>query len=427
MPTKPKFFYGWVIVGICLLLGVLGTGVYAFTKGIFLVHLAEELAGGSRMHISLAFSVLAIVGALISPALGRYLDEHSPRKVMLVGVAVSSASFLLLAQTQTLLQLYLVVALGFGIGINAISSITRSRAVVSWFDHWRGRAFGIAIIGGSLAGVLLPPLTNTLVEETGWRDSYTFFGTLMAVTLLPIVWFFMRDRPEEIGEVRDGHAYVAKNQEEMVTIPQDDRFWTWQELLKTPAFWSIGCIFGVMGCVFSVVMLHLFAHLMDIGLASGQAALVLSTVALFATMSKPAMGWLADTFGSRVSISLSLTAQAVALFLFTRATTFEFALMAAALHGFGYSGLALLRTFAMSTSIGSRSLGLAYGVGKWIELPFVLSASPMAGLIYDMTGSYNIAFSTLAVLLVLGCTGTLLLRVGGAAERHRLMEKANTT
>lgn len=424
---KTQFFYGWIIVGICFLLGFLGTGIYAYTKGIFLVHLAEELAGGSRMQISLAFSVLTIVGAVIAPALGRYLDEHSARTVMLFGVALTALSFFLLAQTQSLWQLYLVVGLGFGVGVNAISTMTRSRAVVSWFDHWRGRAFGIAIIGGSLAGVLLPPLTNNLVDDVGWRGGYTAFGAIMALILLPTIYFFMRDRPDEIGEVRDGHTYVSTHQEQLVDIPLEERVWTWQELLKTPAFWSIGCIFGVMGCVFSVVMLHLFAHLTDIGLSSGDAALILSTVALFASISKPAVGWLADTFGSRISICLSLTSQALALFLFTQATTFESGLVAAALHGFGYSGLALLRTFAMSTSIGSRSLGLAYGVGKWIELPFVLSASPLAGLIYDLTGSYNVAFTTLAVFLTVACGGTLLLKVGGARERRKIRLATNET
>ena len=82
-----RFFYGWVIVAVCFALGFLGSGIYAYAKGIFLVHLADELAGGSRMHISIGFSSLAVIGALISPPLGKYMDNRSPRLVMLVGVS----------------------------------------------------------------------------------------------------------------------------------------------------------------------------------------------------------------------------------------------------------------------------------------------------------------------------------------------------
>ena len=50
------FFYGWVIVGICMLLGFLGTGFYSYSRGVFLPSLAETLAAGSRLQIALGFS-----------------------------------------------------------------------------------------------------------------------------------------------------------------------------------------------------------------------------------------------------------------------------------------------------------------------------------------------------------------------------------
>ena len=423
LSTAPggRLFYGWVVVGICGLLGFLGTGFYSYSRGVFLPSLAETLAGGSRMDISIGFSLAAVVGALIAPALGKFLDNHSPRHVILVGICAVSASYVLLAISNTLWQFYLVVAIGMGIGMSCMGTMAWHRCVIFWFDHWRGRAIAFAVMGGSIAGIMMPPLVTALVDSYGWRYGYTIFAITTSVSLLPVVFFALKDRPSDIGEVRDGHTYVNANQAEMVEIKDDSREWRWQELLQSPAFWSIGLIFGSMVCVFAAVMLHLFGHLGDIGLTSTEAATVLSVTAFFAALGKPIVGWLSDWVGARFTIWLALICQCLALLAFTQATSFWSAIATGGLYGFGYSGMSPLRTFAVSTSVGSKSFAMATGVLRWVELPFVLLASPLAGFIYDATGSYNDAFYSLAGLMLVACIGPFFIRVGGAAERKRLL------
>ncbi len=416
----PRFFYGWLIVAICALLGFLGTGFYSYSRGVFLPALAETLSDGSRMQISIGFSLAAIVGAAISPPLGKFLDRHSPRLVILAGIVVVALSYVALASVQSLWQFYLIVGLGFGLGMSFMGGMAWHRCVIFWFDHWRGRAIALAVMGSSLAGIMMPPLVTHIVDTYGWRFGYYSFAVSTAVTLLPIVYLLLKDRPADIGEVRDGHRYVAGNPQEQVKIADDSRTWTWQQLLRSTAFWSIGLIFGSMVCVFAAVMLHLFGHLLDIGLSTEQAALVLSTTAFFSAFGKPVIGFLSDMWGARVSIWLALICQALALLAFTQANTYTLALLAAGLYGFGYSGMSPLRTFAVSTSVGSHSFALATGVLRWVELPFVLVASPLAGFIYDATGSYNTAFLVLCGLMLVACAGPFFINVGGARERHKL-------
>ena len=417
---KSRFFYGWVVVAVSALLGFLGTGFYSYSRGIFLPSLAETLSDGDRMDISIGFSLAAVVVAIIAPRLGDYLDRGSPRKVILIGILIVSVAYILLAYVQTLWQFYVIVGIGMGAGMCCMGGLTWHRSVIYWFDHWRGRAIAFAVMGASLSGIMMPPLVTALVDAYGWRTGYLMFAVSTFVSLFPIVYFLMKDRPEEMGEVRDGHAYIEAHQEEIVEVAHDTRVWTWQELLKSPAFWSIGLIFGAMTCVFAAVMLHLFGHLLDIGLSTTQAAQILSVAAIFAAAGKPVIGWLSDYFGARVSIWLSLACQGAALLFFTQADTFVLSAGAAALYGFGYSGMSPLRTFAISTSISSTSFALANGVLRWVELPFILSASPLAGYIYDATGSYNIAFVILAGLMAVVAIGPFFISVGGAAEREAL-------
>jgi MFS family permease len=417
-------FYGWVIVAICMLLGFLGTGFYSYSRGVFLPSLAEALSEGSRLKISLGFSWAAIVAACISPALGRFLDQHSPRLVIMLGICIVSVSYVLLASAQQLWQFYAIVGLGFGVGMSCMGGMAWHRCVIFWFDHWRGRAIAFAVMGASLSGIMMPPLVTALVDAYGWRTGYYAFAVSTAITLLPVVYFLLKDRPADIGEVRDGHTYMDQHADEIVDIPHDSKTWTWRELLKSPAFWSIGLIFGSMTCVFTAVMLHLFGHLLDLGLSTDDAALVLSATALMAALGKPVVGVLSDFLGARFSIWLALTCQAVALMVFTQANTFWSCVLAAGVYGFGYSGMSPLRTFAVSTSVGSKSFALASGVLRWVELPFILSASPMAGFIYDATGSYNGAFLILTGLMLVAGIGPFFIKVGGAAERRAMLAQA---
>lgn len=421
-PIQTPFFYGWVVVLVSALLGFLGTGFYSYSRGIFLPSLAETLSDGSRMEISLGFSLAAIVIAVVAVPLGIYMDKGSPRKVMLVGIVLATVSYLLLGMVQTLWQFYLIVGLGMGLAMSCMGGLSWHRSVIFWFDHWRGRAIALAVLGASLSGIMMPPLVTLLVDAYGWRTGYFMFAVSTCVTLLPVVYFLMVDRPQDIDEIRDGRNYVARHQDEMVHIERDLEVWSWQRLIRSPAVWAIGVIFGSMTCVFAAVMLHLYGHLIDIGLSTLEASYVLATAAALSAVGKPIIGMCSDFLGARVSIWISLACQGGALLLFTNADTLIGAIQAAALYGFGYSGMSPLRTFAISTSVSSTSFALANGVLRWVELPFILAASPFAGYIYDSTGSYNLAFLVLTGLLAVAALGPLFIRVGGAIERRELRQ-----
>ncbi len=416
------FFYGWVIVVVGAILTFLGTGFYSYSRGVFLPSLAEELADGSRFQIAMGFSVAAVTTALLAPFVGRILDRGSPKKIIMIGIGVVGVSYLLLAGTSTLWQFYIVVGIGMGIGMTCMGNLAWHRTIISWFDHWRGRAIALGVLGASLAGVAMPPLVTNLVEWIGWRYTFVLFAATTVVTLVPLVIIFLKDRPQEIGEIRDGHRYVEANPKEQTAEASEERVWIWQELIRLPAFWSIAIMFGSMGCVYSATMLHLFGHVEDIGLPGSDAAYVLSVTALFAALGKPVVGWMADAFGSRLTIWTALVSQGIALTVLAYADSFLMAAAGGCLYGFGYSGMSPLRTFALSVTVGNRSFANANGVLRIVELPLVLAASPLAGFIHDTTGSYQLAFLILAGLMAASCVGPFLIRAGGARERARLSD-----
>ena len=419
------FFYGWVVVFVAAMLGFVGTGFYSYARGVFLPELTEAYGSGTQW-VAWGFSAATVVGALIAPWLGRVLDRVSPRRVLLFGVVTVSVGYVALANTTVLWQFYLVVGVFMGIGMSCMGNFTWHRILVSWFERRRGLALSLAVAGASGAGILMPFFATWLNRTFGWEVALMVFGAITATILLPLVFFMMRDRPAEIGEVIDGHRSAAAYPP--AADPEgeahDARLWSFREMLRSRAFWAIALIFGVMQCIFSVVMLHLYKHAQNIGLGDYEAAFVSSTVAAMSLAGKPPIGWISDWLGGRVAIWLSLALHVIGLAALAFANDFTMAILAAGLYGLGLAGMSPLRAFAIAASFGSRSFPQVNGYLRPIQLPFELTASPFAGFIYDTFGSYQKAFLFLAGVVVLAMVGPLFIRAGGAREKAERVRAA---
>ena len=406
-------FYGWVVVGAAIVVGFLTTGLIGYANGIFLPHYADALANGSRGQVSIGFSITSIVAAMVAPFAGRYADNHSPRKVMLVGALLILFGYLGISVSQSLWHFYIAMGVLFGLGITLAGPNIRSLIVSLWFERWRGRALGLSVLGASLAGVALPVVLSDFVNDHGWRTSVLVCAASVACILIPTIVFTIKDQPSDVGEVRDGRKNALPPDALKASDRVDDqKSMTWKEMLQNKSFWAIGLIFGPMTCVYIAISIHLFGHATNSGLQSGQAALVLSAMALVSVMGKPFMGLVADHVGARITIWLSLLLQCAGLVCFTLSAELWQFVFAAGLHGLGYSAMSAMRAFALSISLGTKSLGSSMGLLKWIELPFAASASPIAGFVYDATGSYNFAFLSFAGLLILACLGPFFIRDG---------------
>ena len=204
------------------------------------------IANGDRTEISFAFSSAFVMGTLLAPFIGRLLDRSSPKNVLTFGIAIVTVSYLLLSQVETILQFYLVTTIGMGLGMACMGGLAWHRSIINWFDHWRGRAIALGVLGASLSGIVMPQFVPELIENYGWQMTYGIFAISTAATLFPVVYFFMKDKPEEIGEVRDGQAYVSKLSDKEASYEDlDDQVsWTIKQMLASPAFWSIGLLSG---------------------------------------------------------------------------------------------------------------------------------------------------------------------------------------
>ncbi|HLN88362.1 MAG TPA: hypothetical protein VK200_17910 [Candidatus Limnocylindrales bacterium] len=97
---SPRFFYGWYIVGVGILVNIAGTFAFSSTLSIFLKSITTEL-GVSRGAFSLIRTFEIGVAALIVPMLGPWIDRHGGRGVLVLGVLMEGTGLLLSILVQS--------------------------------------------------------------------------------------------------------------------------------------------------------------------------------------------------------------------------------------------------------------------------------------------------------------------------------------
>lgn len=176
--SSPRYS-GWSVT-LASSVGVLFSfaSILVFTFSIFLKPLAAEF-GWSREAISVAFAVAALMIAACSPLIGWLLDRFGPRRVILPCTAVFGCAFASLALlTRDPWRLYAVFLILGAVG-NGTAQLAHSRAVSTWFERKRGRAFALLMTGSAVGATLWPPAAQWFIRILGWRGAYAAMGALI--------------------------------------------------------------------------------------------------------------------------------------------------------------------------------------------------------------------------------------------------------
>jgi len=386
-------YYGWrVVLAACL--GVMaGFGsLFVYTFSIFVKPLAAEF-GWSREAISSGFAIAAVTLGLCSPLLGQWIDRLGPRRIILIcmtvyGCAIASLSLLRSGLWQFYLTCFVLGAVG-----NGAAHLAYSRSISTWFQRRLGIALAFVMAGAGSGAMILPVIAQSIIGRSGWRAAYASLGGLALLLGLPLSWRYIRER----GAV--GHK----------SAPALHSGMTWQQGLRSSAFWIVTAILFVSSISLNGAITHLSALLTDRGLTAGKAALCASLLGGSSLLGRVVVGWLLDRFfGPRVALAINLIS-ALGILLLARASRFPAGCLAAALIGIGTGGEAATTPYLLTRYFGLRAFSTLYGL-TWTFYAAAGAIGPVIlGRAFDATGSYASLLVTLAAALGVAAVTNLLL------------------
>jgi len=382
-----KFFYGWVLVGLGFVVQfvVMGTMIQSFP--VFLLPLAEEF-GTSRAEAALPTVAIMGAGLIFSPMIGMAVTRFPIRNVMLFGAAVMVAGFYLLSQATAFWQIVLIYGIAGPTAMSALGAISCNSLMVNWFERKRAMALGIAMMGMSISGAVLIPLSTWGLEHWGWRGVYEAFA-LSGLALMPLIAWFVVTRPSDMGLAQDGDAAPATPDGPALAAPIPLR--SVRALLFSPILWGVAaaCGLGFFGGV--AVMNHGMAFAVDRGIAPMRAAGLLSAISVGAALGKLVFGGLSDKVGEKGALGAALAVEFVALIGLWGAEAYTALLGAAGAFGLGMGGISPLQAALLARGFGARDFGRAMGLLGPVTIPFTIGGPPLAGWIFDTQGSYDLA------------------------------------
>lgn len=407
--------YGWIIALTSMVILLISNGTTIPGINVFDEALLNEF-GWARDELKRGPLITFILAGILAPLAGAIADRIGVKKLMLAGAALLAVTFLLYSRIQNLTHLYLMHCL-FGLVLITAGLVVNIMLVSNWFNEKRGTAIGIALIGTSLGGTIFPPLLTSLIQTYGWRQTFVIEAGI-AVLLFVIVLVMVRDFPRHKGlEPIGGHPRGSGDDTELPGM-------TFGEALRTPTFWALA--FAAMTTFYAILgaQAHLFLYLRDIGFEPTQASLGLSTLFLAALVGKFVFGTLADRFPQKAVLLANIAVMfAGALCLASMSVPLFW--VADVLFGLGWGGLYTLIQLLAVNSFGLKAAGKVLGTITIFDAiggglgPFVLA------VLYERSGSYQLPFTTLAVLIGLAFLAALMVRPENSTDHsHENSEAA---
>jgi len=262
---------------------------------------------------------------------------------------------------------------------------------------------GIVAAGIGVGTLVAPPVANWLISTYEWRVSYIILGIIVLVFVVLAAQPLRRD-PTQVGQLPYG-----ENEGEEPGLKLETKAFSLKEAVYTRQFWVVFGMLLCFGFCVLAILVHIVPHATELGISAASAANILATYGGVSIVGKVVLGSAADRIGNKRTFIIGFILMAAALFWLVPATEAWMLYLFAIVFGFAYGGCAASESPLVAALFGLRSHGLIFGV---IGFGFTTGAAIgpfVAGYIFDVAGSYQVAFLVCAAIGIVGLILTALL------------------
>ena len=392
-PSAPDGRNSWIRLALALTIVTVG-GLGMWCVVVILPAVQAEF-GISRGQASLPYTALMLGVAVGSVVLGRLSDRLGIVSVTFGGGALLAFGFIAAGFAPNLAVFTLIHGACIGIGCSASFGPVVSD-ISLWFQRRRGIAVAIAASGNYVAGAIWPPLVQSTTAWLGWRTALMAFGVLFCVTLLPLALLLGRfgssPADQSTNSVNEGRRAGS------VTG------------LSGNAVQGLLVLAGLGCCVaMSMPQVHIVAYCGDLGYGPARGSEMLALMLGFGIISRVGSGFFGDRFGGLATLLAGSLLQCLALVLYALFDSLFSLYVISALFGLFQGGI--VPSYAMITRelFPAREAGQRFGTCLAATLVGMALGGWLSGKIFDLSGSYELAFLNGIAWNLLNLTVALLL------------------
>lgn len=381
--------------------------------GLFIEPLDEEF-GWSRTEISAGVAMVSLMIVLLSPVMGAMLDRWGGRRLALPGLVLAALAIAGFGLANGSFIQWIGLWFIYGLGALLIKATLWTAAISSTFTVGRGLALSITLSGSAMVAIIIPPLAEWLIGHFGWRAAFVALALIFGLPALAMAYFFLydaRDRQRIALKANAGDGASDAPVLEGLSVSEASRSLPLYRIAAaTLITLTLTTAFGV----------HQFPLLTEAGVSRQNAALLASLAGVTSIIGKLVTGWLMERFDAGLIACVTNSLMAVALIFllepFRTNTTIVLAMLI-----IGYSNGTKLQIWAYLTSIYAGMLNYGKIFGVMASVIALAGLGPiLGGVIYDMTGGYNLLIIVGIPISVIA--GMLLLKLGPYPPWARSLE-----
>lgn len=391
-------YYGyWVLLG-AILLHFLDSGLYFYGFSVFYTPIRTEF-GWSAAVVAGAISFSRLEGGIEGPLIGYLIKRFGPRKIITIGVVLTGIGYMAMIYVDSPLMLYLVYAGVLSIGHNMGFTHGLSTLITNWFIKKRTRALSLYALGAGLGGAIVVPLVSKAMALYGWRTTAILCGLAFWVVGLPAAYLF-RNSPEEMGLLPDGVSsgnYINHDSGETQTVVEEPEIST-RDALKSVTFRRLVVAESLRTFLLGSIVLHQIPHLVNIGLSAETAGGILGMMIFASIPGRVLFGFLGDRIKKNKLLAATMITQGIGVLVLAFASNIVHVYAFVVIYGLTYGGCIPLMMAFRGDIFGRKNFAQMSGIMSPFRMIGNVVGPVLAGYLFDVTGSYRIAFIAFAAL-----------------------------
>lgn len=396
-----RLFYGWIIVAAVFFTTATAAGtIYAFPA--FFDSFSRDFAA-DRFEISLVFAICECIWFSTGFVAGFLADRFGPRPVVVIGSAFMTGGLVLAASATSIDMLY--VAYGAGVGIGGGMMYVPSVSVVQrWFNRHRGLASGLAICGTGVGTLVVPFLATLMIDNAGWRTTHHFFA-FGVLAICGMAGMLLIASPREICLAPDGDPHGPE------AASQPPSGLALGQALSTRAFWLLYVASLVSSASVFITYVHLVPYALDGGISAQNGITLVGALGIAGTVGRFLLGGMADRLGRRHALALMFASLTAAMIWWLLAPpTFVSLMIYAVAFGAFYGGYITVLPVLTMDFFGGRRISSIIGFLYTSWAVGALGGPPLAGFLYEATGSYFYAILTGSLFMGMAAAACFAIR-----------------
>jgi MFS family permease len=406
-----RIHYGWYIVASSFMILCFNAGArYAF--GVMFKPIIKEFGWG-RGDVSLVFFVNMVIFALSLLIVGKLYDRYGPKWVVIISTIFIASGFILTSFIHSIGQFFFSYGVLAAFGIAGTAVPLMATLTSKWFDKWRGFAVSLSVSGNSIGQFALVPLFSFFALNYGWRSSYLYIGIIMLVVNIVLALFVIKGDPRHFGLKPYGFVEAKEGgdgRQTPVSSAGSSMDMGIKQAMRTSAFWFFAIVMFICGGGDYFATIHLIPLATDYGISPMTAGNMLALYGLMSLAGVLIAGPVADLIGSKIPIILTFVLRVLLFVMLIQYKNEVSFYVFAFAFGFTHLITAPLTPILIGRLYGFTYLGILTGFINTVHFLGAGFWPYLAGVIFDKTGSYQLAFILSAIMAFAAVVAMLMVR-----------------